>query len=466
MAVPSSSTAAVSVPPAAALRCPQCLGDARLECAGDGWHCRRCRTNYPRLGGLPWLLPAPQARIVEWRQRFRLLENELQAGRQTLDAQLAAPGLAAPTRLRLERLRDGQAAQLDELRVLLAPLEPEASIARLETLLALRTRTPLTQDFSSYYVNVHRDWVWGEAENQASLQLVQDLLQGAPPGRLLVAGAGAGRLAYDVHQTLQPELTLGLDINPLLAWIAARVSAGGEVDLHEFPVAPRQGGDVALARRLRAPAAARAGLGFVIGDALRAPLLDGWFDTVLTPWFVDIVPQPFAQVAAQLAARLRAGGIWVNFGSLSFNQRDPALCHGPEEVLALLEGIGFEVLCVHERELPYLQSPASRHGRIERVFGFAARLRAAVAAPAVLDNLPDWLADAALPVPQLAYFQTQALANRIFAFTMALIDGRRSIGQIAAYLVEQKLLLPDEAEGAVRSFLVALYEESQRRARF
>lgn len=452
--------------PDAALRCPQCLGDARLEVAGEGWRCGRCDTAYPRLGGLPWLLPAPQARIVEWRQRFLLLERELQAAQQALDAQLAASGLGVATRARLERLRTGQAAQIDELRALLAPLGPESSIARLETLLALRTRTPLTQDLSSYYVNVHRDWVWGEAENEASLRLVQELMQAEPPGRLLVPGAGAGRLAYDVHETLQPESTLGLDINPLLAWIAARVTRGETVDLHEFPVAPRCAADVAVARRLCAPAAARAGLGFVIGDALRAPLMAGGFDTVLTPWFVDIVPHPFAQVAAQLAAQLRPGGIWVNFGSLSFNQRDPAACLGPEEVIEVLEDTGFEVLRVLERELPYLQSPASRHGRIERVFGFAARLRAAAAAPPALDNLPAWLADAALPVPQLAYFQTQALANRIFAFTMALIDGRRSITQIAAYLVEQKLLLPGEAEGAVRSFLVALYEESQRRARF
>lgn len=450
------------------LRCPQCLDPRGLDAVGEGWRCGACGTAYGRVGGVPWLFAEPQARLLEWRQRFKLLERELEAAQPPLQALLDAPGTLPAARARLERLRDGQAAQLAELRALLAPLHPEQSIARLETLLALRTRTPLSQDLNSYYVNVHRDWCWGDAENRAALQLVADLAAGTIPGRLLVPGVGAGRLAWDVHEKLGPDATIGLDINPLLALVGAAVTAGREVRLHEFPVAPRRGVDVAVERVLRAPHAARPGLHFVLGDALRAPLRAAAFDAVLTPWFVDIVPHRFADVCAQLAALLRAGGTWINFGSLSFVHRDPAASHGPEEVVALLEAGGFEVLRVIERELPYLQSPASRHGRIENVFGFGARLRDAprAAATPVLDNLPAWLADPAQPVPLLPYFQTQALANRIFAFTMALIDGRRGIAEIARYLVEQKLLLPGEAEGAVRSFLVALYEESQRRARF
>ncbi len=387
------------------------------------------------------------------------------AGHRRTPARRSGPARGG-ARPRLERLRAGQAAQVAELRALLAPLEPDASIARYETLLALRTRTPLSQDLGSYYVNVHRDWCWGERENGASLRLVRDLMAGLEPGLMLVPGAGAGRLAYDVHQALAPRATLALDLNPLHAWIAARVASGEVLALHEFPVAPRGDADVAVRRQLAAPAIARPGLQFVIGDALRAPLARGSFDSVLTPWFVDIVAHPFPRVAAQVASLLRAGGIWVNFGSLSFNQRDPAACPGPREVVELLEASGFEVLSTVDRELPYLQSPASRHARLETVFGFAARLRTVAAAAPPLDNLPEWLGDPTRPVPLLPHFQAQALANRIVAFTLALIDGRRSLGQIAAYLVEQKLLLPGEAEAAVRSFLVALYEESQRRGRF
>ena len=86
-----SSPTVFQAPAAAALRCPQCLGDAPLDVTGSGWRCARCTTDYPRLGGLPWLLPAPQVRIVEWRQRYRLLERELESGQQSIGERLRDP---------------------------------------------------------------------------------------------------------------------------------------------------------------------------------------------------------------------------------------------------------------------------------------------------------------------------------------------------------------------------------------
>ena len=112
------------------------------------------------------------------------------------------------------------------------------------------------------------------------------------------------------------------------------------------------------------------------------------------------------------------GGRWLNFGSLSFAHRDPAACHGPAEVCAILEANGFEVLRVIERELPYLRCPASRHGRVETVFAFGPQAARHVVATRVV-NLPSWLGDPSEPVPLLPYFATQALANRIYAFVMA-----------------------------------------------
>ncbi|POA29059.1 hypothetical protein, partial [Pseudomonas sp. FW305-3-2-15-E-TSA2] len=83
------------------------------------------------------------------------------------------------------------------------------------TPIAFGVRLPLSQDLHSYYVNVHRDWCWGDAENAASHALVADAL-GPCGGRVLVLGAGACRLAYDLHQSGVQAQTVALDINPLL----------------------------------------------------------------------------------------------------------------------------------------------------------------------------------------------------------------------------------------------------------
>jgi SAM-dependent methyltransferase len=447
------------------LSCPQCLAGV-LHRTAAGWACVACAARFPEVGGVPWLFAEPGARLAEWRQRFQLVQQEHAWEHARVVEALRDEALSAVTRGRLQRLADGHAAQPQLLRALLAPIEPDAAIARYETLLALRTRTPLSQDLNSYYPNLHRDWVWGQAENEAAFELVRELAGAAAPGRTLIVGAGAGRLAYDIHERLGPSVTVALDINPLLLLCAERVARGGVAGLYEFPLAPRTAGDVALLRELRAPRAARAGLEFIFGDALRAPFRPGAFDTIVTPWFIDIVPQEPAEVAARLNELLAPGGRWLNFGSLNFPRREPALRYSPEELPALLAAGGFDVAAVTERTLPYLQSPASRHGRIETVFAFCAMRQRAAAPVPRSGNLPAWIADPQLPVPLLPYFESRALANRIYAFVMALIDGRRGIAQIAAYLVEQKLMLPGEAEAAVRSFLATLHEEARTRDRF
>ncbi len=117
---------------------------------------------------------------------------------------------------------------------------------------ALGTELPVSQGLTTYYPNLHRDWCWGDEENRASLEaVVASLPATGAPARLLVLGAGACRLAYDLHQRLRPSLTVALDFNPFFLLAAARILAGPPLELYEFPIAPRSH------RRPRAAAQAR-----------------------------------------------------------------------------------------------------------------------------------------------------------------------------------------------------------------
>lgn len=452
------------------LRCPQCLDGALTPARAttgaalpEAFRCTGCTASFPSVGGLPWLLAEPRARLADWRQRHHLLVRELEEGARLAVEPLARPGLSAPTRERLLRRRDAFVAQVALVGALLAPLDLSAPLARYETHLALRTRLPPEQDLHSYHANLFRDWCWGGEENEASFRFVESLLAGRSPGRLLVPGAGACRLAFDVHERLGPSATVALDINPMLLLAASALTSGRGVTLYEFPIAPRRGADAALRRELEPVRGARAGLQLAFGDVSRAPFMPGSFDTVLTAWLVDIVPQPLADLATQVNELLAVGGRWINFGSLAFGQQDAALRHGPEEIGPLLESAGFGDVFSAESELPYMRSAASRHARHELVFGFSAEKRQDVPVERDSAMLPAWLADVRQPVPMLDAFRSTALAHRIYAFVGSLIDGRRSIAEMAATLVEQQLMRPDEAVAAVRGFLVQLYDESRSR---
>ena len=76
-------------------------------------------------------------------------------------------------------------------------------------------------------------------------------------------------------------------------------------------------------------------------------------------------------------------------------------------------------------------------------------------------SLPDWIARHDRPVPALPSFQNQAIATRVHAFIMSLIDGQRSLEDMAAVMEAQQLMPKDEALVAIRGFLIKMFEEAE-----
>jgi SAM-dependent methyltransferase len=440
------------------LGCPRC---SKPLVDGPPLRCEHCRVDYPDIGGIPWLFAEPSAALAEWRQRIHRLLKQWEADAARTQSALRTAGLHPLTRRRLEHLGTAQSAHLGELARLLTPLQLDSLTTALETHLALRTRLPPAQGLTTYYANLHRDWCWGGEENAASFELVASALGNAARETTLVLGSGAGRLAYDVHMQRAPVTTVALDINPLLALAAQQIVQGATLDLHEFPLAPRHLDDVAVARVLTAPTPVAKGFYPVLADGLRAPFVAEAFDAVVTPWFIDIVAEDLPVLAQRINRLLKPGGRWVIFGSLAFVRPDLAACLSLEETAAVIAANGFTEPQVVEATIPYMCSPASRHGRREQVVTITADKRKRVAAPERYTALPEWLVQSNRPVPLLDSFRLQATTTRIYAFIMAMIDGRRSVGDMAALMEQQRLMSRAEAEAAIRSFLIKMYDESQ-----
>jgi hypothetical protein len=440
------------------LACPRC--DALLRPVPEGWACTPCQVGFPDLGGVPFLFAEPGAAVGEWQARLNFELRRLQHDADRVALELKHDGLLANTRRRLEHLQAGYATQQQGLRELLAPLLAAAPPAARETYLALRTRLPSDQGLTTYAANVYRDWSWGDVENARATELVANLIHGET-ARLLVLGAGAGRLAWDLHRRPDPGLTIGLDFNPMLALLATRIADGGSLRLVEFPLAPRQLADCAVTRELRAPAATAPGLHWIIGDALRPPLVAASIDTIVTPWLVDILPADLADLARIVNRCLRPGGAWINFGALAFSGPEFATRYSLDEIVELLAAAGFEVREMREDELPYLCSPASRHARREQVVTWRAIKQRDVHPATRHAALPEWLVTGREAVPALPAFQLQAASTRVHAFVMSLIDGQRSIRDMAKLMEDQRLMTRQEAEPVIRDFLIRMFDEAR-----
>jgi SAM-dependent methyltransferase len=428
--------------------------DASLRCAG-------CGAAYPLLAGIPWLLPAPQHALAQQRAESRALLSHLQ-GQAASYRDAVARSSRPATRTRLKLLAAACDDHARRLRALLAPLGLDAAAASpaIDTgLLGGPRNTPA--GLTAYYANVHRDWVWGGEENTAALECVQQALGTEPAGRTLVVGAGAGRLAYDLHVARAPCETCAADINPLLLLVAQAMYSGASLELYEFPVAPRDAASHALLRRLTAPRAAPPGLTLVAADARQPALRSAAYDTVVTPWLVDVVDADLDQTVAAVNRLLRPGGRWICTGTLFFAGRAAEHSHASDEVREVAVEGGFRVGDWSERQVPYLASPASRHARLEQVVTFVAT-KEREAAPVRRDSTPDWALDPARPIPLLPAVAQRTLALRVEGYVASLVDGRRSLQDIAAQLAADRLLPADEALGLVRGFVLRLHEDAAR----
>ena len=443
------------------LACPSC--GTRLTGAG----CLACRADYPSIGGIPWLMPEPGLALTEWRGRLHhlLTHYATEAARQRagLDGTEATP----QARARIARVAAALEDQAVRVRELMRPLGADGRNVAAAVHAALGTELPVSQGLTTYYPNLHRDWCWGDEENRASLEAVAATLPttGAP-ARLLVLGAGACRLAYDLHQRLRPPLTAALDFNPFFLLAASRILAGPPLELYEFPIAPRSIDDHATLRSHSAPEPPAPGLLPVLADATAPPFLPGQFDLVLTPWFIDVAGEPVARVARRVNALLAPGGHWINHGSLAFADAEPGDAWSLEELVESLPSAGFARPEPHESRQPYLASPASRHARVESVITFCARKERDVPAPPAGRELPRWIREADLPVPVLPQFRAQALSTRVYAFLLAMIDGERTIRDMARLMEQQKLMPAADALPAIRGFLARAFHEAGRRPQF
>ena len=448
------------------IACPRC-DKTPLAQKDESLHCSACKVDFPLLDGIPWMFAEPEASLGEWRGRMQFALQQLSHESAALDTEIKNKELRPLTTRRLDRYKNAIDTHRRSLQKLMQPLDVQSSSGNYETYLAMRTRLPVDQGLNTYYANVHRDWSWGDEENKASIKQIRAVLhENAELGNVLVLGAGAGRLAYDIHMQFECSSTVALDFNPMLMLVANSVVRGGSLKLHEFPIAPRSLEDDAVLRTLSAPETVREEFHLLLGDALRPPFAPQSFDTVVTPWLIDIITEDLPVLAARINSLLKENGRWVNFGSLAFSSPQRALQYSPEETKGIVAECGFSDPYVSEATIPYMCSPASRHGRQEKVFTFSAYKERQVEQPPRHRALPDWIVTGKEPVPLSPSFRTQAMSTQIYSFIMSLIDGKRSLQDMAIVLEKQQLMSREEAEPAIRSFLTKMYDDAQKQSGF
>jgi hypothetical protein len=433
------------------LCCPRCAGALVDEVGGA--RCDRCTSFYPRFGRIPCLFDDPALWRTLWLRRLDDYTTTVESRVQELQREAESEQLLPRTRARLLRIANGFTQQIEGVTALFEPLD-EGTDEMTASAFPSRPEATLQPAILECYEHIFRDWAWGERECAMALDFVKPMV---PAGldRIALYGAGAGRLAVDIHQTCAPKRTLALDVNPLPFLAADKLLSGETVDLPEFPVDPNSDDAVVVMRHLERPFAVREGFSFVFADALRAPIPAGSLDAVVTSWFIDVTRVDLRLTAAAINRVLRPGGLWVNFGPLRF-QADLARAYTIEEVHEIVGATAFELGSHDRQELPYFHSPISGSHRTDTVFRFAARKTGDAPAVEILDPTPLWVANPLEPIPITQSLISLARTSMFTTAVLGMIDGQRSVVDVARELGKAWGVEPARLQDELRAFLARL----------
>ena len=439
-----------------ALCCPRCAG--RLEAArpgagADAYRCPACGRLFPLVGTIPCLVDDPDLWRTVWQRQLRTYAHAIELRVARIHEEAESAGLIPRTRQRLHRIA---AAFAEQRRTILSL--GQAFGGESDALLAAAIPDPPEDPGEAAilrcYDNIFRDWAWGQRECDLIMSLVAPLV---PRGldRVAFLGAGSGRLAADVHQDRAPGRTLALDVNPLPMLVAARLLARDTMTLPEFPSDPISDDDVVLPRTLACPFSVREGFSLLIADGLRPPVPAGSVDAVVTSWFIDVARADLRHTAAAINRMLRPGGLWVNLGPLRF-QSVLSRAYTSEEVLEIVAGSGFDLATRSREHVPYVDSPASGVRRIDTVLRFSARKTDETRPFEIPEAVAPWIANPLAPIPITP--ELVAVGRRAMSVTgvLAMIDGTRSIVDIARELGQAWGVDPAQVQRQLRGFLASL----------
>ena len=450
------------------MSCPACNHkQAAIIVADQVAQCDQCSAEFPLfICGevmIPWLFEQPSLNLLEWNARLKGFLHLNQQAQQRLKEAQKDKRLSKTGQKRINKLLNAKKQQVSQILDLLSPLNRQHQNTELlnDSVSALQSKTPKVQGLTSYYDNIFRDWAWDNGENEQMLEAVNSVLSEQQPlGKVLTIGSGAGRLSYDIHQKYSPICSILLDINPLLMFAASQVIQGKQFRLTEFPIAPLNKDTFVAEHSCQAPHPGSENIFYLFGDGMNPPVKEKSFDTVVTPWLLDIIPQNLRDYIPRINSCLEIGGSWINTGSLAFFHKQQSWCYSEEEVVELIEKNGFEIVLSNRSTIQYMHSPLSAHGRVETVFTFHARKTKDVVMPPKYEYLPDWIRSTSKSIPKQYENEISSSEHLLKAQVLGAIDGIRSIEQIGELVAKQYNLQVDEATHAVRRILIDYFEDN------
>jgi N2227-like protein len=403
------------------------------------------------------LFQNPGLAKLQWLNKLNKYRAQIRAQQKNATHALnpATHQASALTKDRLQLVIKALESQKQEVESLLESFDLDESNKEVALLSVLANRISSEQHILSYFQNIFRDWAWPTDDNKTALNCIKDIWPSQNIEKLVVLGSGAGRLAYDLAKNNLVKELLLIDINPLLLSVSQKMFNGETANLTEINNYPQSIETITKQWKLCAPkGAAPIEAKHIWGDAINLPFKEHSLTAVLTPWFIDIIPEDFTQFAKRLNTRLQNNGYWFNFGPLGFGGPENGGTYTKEELKQILDQSGFKIEDWQEKKVDYLNSPLSSQNRTESVILWRAKKIKDMVAPKDFSHYPDWLLNTKMAIPRESQFDSLAAQSQLELQILLSIDGKRSIEDIQNLMIPHLKVSQSEANALLLTFFI------------
>lgn len=309
---------------------------------------------YPYLGKIPWLYKDPEYNFLVWGTKIEayLKQEENYLSFMIHQANKTSNKL---TKKRLTKIHEAKLKNLKVMNKLLTPFLGHQPIAIGQS----------TQQIYSYFQLIFRDWAWKGEEVQAYEEFVDAHLQ-EKDKKVLVLGAGACGLSYHLANKYPEKEIISVDHNPFLLFIAQKIFEGQEVKLSDYSFYPEDIELSAQQHKIKISKLENDNHHFILSSFPHLPFAFDTFDTIIAPWFFDILDTSFTESIQYILNFLNHDGQLLFYGPN--NVHKPNMLHQltPNEVRAEIENLFGEVT-QNIQKLKYLESPLDAQQRTETV---------------------------------------------------------------------------------------------------
>lgn len=417
------------------LTCP--LTGERLELS-DGELCSE-NTSYPIFNNIPWLFKNPEYSFLEWSTKIEGFIEEEEAYTKHL---LALHDLNSKelTKQRFSQIVDAKTFNLEVLKDTLSLFLGHKHIRLM----------PSKQQIQSYYQLIFRDWVWKTNETKTYLDFITKSVDSFEEKKILVLGAGACGLSYQLATANPTSAIIATDHNPFLFLTANKIINGEQVELFDYSNYPKRLSETSKKYSIKNTKGV-ANHHQVLSSFPNLPFNKNDFDIIICPWFLDILEIDLDEAFNESIKYLKPDGDFICISPGNKHSNDVTEQLTSSEMNSIFES-HFEKSNYENTELNYLENPIESHKRVENIFMFHGKIKKEMGKKSNSNNQKKEI----ILTPEFAAFKQKI---QVYNKILDNINEDMSFNQLAKKLITEFEFSEDEAGFYAETFVRQIKNE-------